>query len=518
MLRRLKYLIGFLLIVVVIGFLVLHLFWSKDYPDPVVEFTDADFKRIPPLGMALSAEGEFGYEADLEGQVPKSLHGVLYRNGPGLYDRGKMRKRCLIDGDGMIQMFRIENGRVFYQNRFVRTKKYLDEEKAGRFIYPTFTTQAPGGFLKNLGGVSLANQAGVTVVFRNDRLYAFDEYQNPYELNPQTLETVGLSYLGLEPGFTVVSAHNKIDPKNSEWVFFGIKPGRKSQLYLTILDADDRLKWHRKYVLSRYNYTHDFFMTPNYLVFSFHPAFTNLLYFLTGRNSVAGSLTWQPEKQNVILVFKRESSEDPKIMQTEAFWMWHTINAFEADGKIIADFIGYDKPDHFIGNDPRLFAVMQARSGDYLGKGRVKRMVIDPAAGLVENQKTIADGMYGFPHINRLYTGLNYRYAYAIKMVADTHLFDGITRIDIETGDEDMFSFGAGVYTSEPVFAPKDAQRTIGQSASDQGWLLVQIYDSHRRKSGLAVFDASRIDEGPLAIGWLQHRMPMGFHGTWQPG
>ena len=36
-------------------------------------------------------------------------------------------------------------GRARFRNRFVRTDKFLAEEKAGEFLRPTWTTRAPGG-------------------------------------------------------------------------------------------------------------------------------------------------------------------------------------------------------------------------------------------------------------------------------------------------------------------------------------------------------------------------------------
>ena len=99
----------------------------------------------------------------------------------------------------MIQAFAIRgaDGGVRFRNKFVRTKKFVDEQAAGRFLYATWCTQAPGGVLANLFGRSMANQAGVTVMVRSGRLYAFDETAQPYELDPETLETIGLSQLGL---------------------------------------------------------------------------------------------------------------------------------------------------------------------------------------------------------------------------------------------------------------------------------------------------------------------------------
>src|SRR6266571_1859988 len=164
----------------------------------------------PFAGLAMSLPEEHDYLAAVEGKIPRELRGTLYRNGPGLFDRGGLRKRALFDGDGMVQAFRIHDQGVRYQNRFVRTRKYQEESAAGRFIYPSWSTQAPGGFWANFWGAdNVLSQAGVTVTLFNGRLYTLDEGSLPYALDPLTLETTGVSTLGLPPGTAVYSAHSK---------------------------------------------------------------------------------------------------------------------------------------------------------------------------------------------------------------------------------------------------------------------------------------------------------------------
>src|SRR6266516_4022656 len=133
-------------------------------------FPDFGDQAHPDLGLATSLREEHAYRAEVEGKLPVELRGTLYRNGPGLFDRGGLRKRNLLDGDGMVQAFRFDDGGVHYRNRFVRTAKFWG---AGR----------------------IKSQAGVTVYLWRDRLYAFDEMGLPWELDPATLDTVGESTL-----------------------------------------------------------------------------------------------------------------------------------------------------------------------------------------------------------------------------------------------------------------------------------------------------------------------------------
>ena len=64
-------------------------------------FTDFGSPTRPYLGLATSLRAEHDYEARVEGAVPPELRGTLYRNGPGLFDRDGLRRRTVLDGDGM---------------------------------------------------------------------------------------------------------------------------------------------------------------------------------------------------------------------------------------------------------------------------------------------------------------------------------------------------------------------------------------------------------------------------------
>ena len=122
--------------------------------------------------------------------------GQLYRNGPGLFERGTLRKPHLLDGDGLRCWLSFVNGKVRYQNAFVCTDKVRPEEKADAFRFPTWSMRRPGGMLANLGGGPVRSQAGVTVYPFNDILYAFDEISPAYGLDPATLATLGEEELG----------------------------------------------------------------------------------------------------------------------------------------------------------------------------------------------------------------------------------------------------------------------------------------------------------------------------------
>ncbi len=471
----------------------------------------------PYLGLATSLRQEYDYPARVEGRLPPELRGILYRNGPGLFERGGQRKRTLLDGDGMVQAFRFQPEEVRYRNRFVRTRRFVEEEKAGNFLYPSWSTQAPGGWWANVWPTDkLLSQAGITVYLRNNRLYAFDESSYPYELDPVTLATIGESRLGMPADSTLFSAHSKIDRKSGEWLLFGIQYGPKPRLHLTQFSADGSLKRHRAIDMPRNIYFHDFFVSDRHVIFNLQPVEIGIWSFLFGTQSMAGSLSWRPERGSDILVLERDGNSPPLWLSTDACFMWHSFNAWERQGEIVADFIGYANPDHLIGNDPVVFAVMEGRRGNYRFPGELRRYRIDPGRRTIR-QEILDRGSYEWPRINDLHLCHPYRIGYVGKCRPGEFFWSIITRIDMESGVTANFDFGEGVYCSEPVFIPRPGHRYDPGDPREPGWLTTEVYDSHTRRSYLAVLVAERLEDGPLAKVHLNHHAPFSYHGFWQP-
>lgn len=478
-------------------------------------FQELHERDMPFLGLATSLKKEYDYEATIEGEVPEDLRGTLYRNGPGLFDRGGLRKRSMLDGDGMIQAFRFHNNGVHYQNRFVRTDKYIEEFAEDRFIYPTWSTQAPGGFFTNFWAADkLKGQAGITVVIRNGKLYAFDESSLPYELDPGTLDTAGVSYLGLPAGFTIYAAHSKIDSHTGEWLHFGLEFGPKLKLHITIFDKEGRLKKHRSVKMPRYVYMHDYFVSDKHLIFILHPAEISFWGFLLGQRSISDSLRWKPGKGNIVMVIDRDGDAEPVLLNTDACFMWHSVNAYEEKGEIIADFVGYQNPDHFIGEDPVIFAVMSGRKGQYNFPGQIRRYVIDPVKKTLGHE-ILDTGRYEWPFINQNYLCHKYRICYLAKCREGEFFWSAITRFDMKNGRSETFDFGEGLYCSEPVFARKPGFLYTQASDNEPGWLMTEVYNSHTKKSFLSVLQADRLIEGPVAKIHLEHHAPFSYHGFW---
>lgn len=471
--------------------------------------TDASATQTPWYAKLVQGlDQEHDYMADITGTLPVGLRGTLYRNGPGLFERNGYRKGHALDGDGMIRAFDFTDGGVRFRNRFVRTSKFVAEEAAGRYLHATWGTRAPGGMLSNIGGGDVISQAGVTPVVWDGRLLAFDETGLPWSLDLETLETGGEYQVGPQAKRPAYKAHTKFDAKTGEWILVGNAYGRTMDLFVVIYGADGQMRSSVRLDSPRMTYIHDFFATERYVIINLHAVEFSPFAMLAGMKTFTESLTWSPQQGNLVMIVDKNGG-DPVLIEAPASWMWHALNAYEADGDIVAEFVGYDTPDHFIGEDPTLTAIMSGRAGRQTSPGTLRRWHIDLSARKL-TEETLDPGHFEFPIVDPRVANHQHQVGYLATSGQNDDWWHGATaRIDMASGRKETFDFGHRFYAGEPVFAADP------NGGVDQGWLLVEVFDGNTERSSIAVLDAERPADGPVAIVRLQHHLPLSFHGTW---
>jgi carotenoid cleavage dioxygenase len=144
--------------------------------------------RIDPYlsGNFAPVRSEDDFDLEVTGQIPAGIRGAFYRNGPNprFEPRGDYH---WFSGDGMIHGFFVEDGKVSYRNRYVRTPKWEIENSAGKALFGGFDPRAADPSVAGKdGGVSNTN-----IVWHAGRLMALEEAHEPFELDPITLESRG---------------------------------------------------------------------------------------------------------------------------------------------------------------------------------------------------------------------------------------------------------------------------------------------------------------------------------------
>ncbi|MGI9614876.1 MAG: carotenoid oxygenase family protein [Acidimicrobiales bacterium] len=461
--------------------------------------------------LATSMLTEHDDQVRLEGDLPAGLRGTLYRNGPGRFDRAGLRKNHLLDGDGMIQALTIADDGVRYRNRFVRTRKYVDESAANRYLYDTWASIRPDSTAGD--PVNIQSQAGVAVIKRNDTLYALDDGPGIYELDPRSLATRGPASLDFPAGFpNLITAHTQFDAAARTWTLVS---GGGDRQHVVTFNHQGRCISQLDVPLPRPVWIHDFLMTQTHVVFVCHPLHLDPGPFLDGAASLWDSFRWQPESGNLIVVARRDGSEPAKVYEAPTAFMWHGLNAYNHGTLIVADIVGYDDPDHAFGLDPQLRAIMAGRAGEGGCPGTVRRLVLD-LHSTTATEEVVAESGHEFPYVHPERRSHRHRVGYfATTRPGEGILPAGVARIDMETGDRTAFGFGPTEFCIEPVFAPAPRSASVTGSDDEAGWLLTIVNDGANGRAYLAVFDAQHLDDGPVCRAHLDHTTPFSFHGTW---
>jgi all-trans-8'-apo-beta-carotenal 15,15'-oxygenase len=236
--------------------------------------------------------------------------------------------------------------------------------------------------------------------------------------------------------------------------------------------------------------------------------------FLSGSKSFTDSLKWNPALGSQWIVIEREGDAEPRRFETGPAWMWHALNAYERGGEVVAEFVGYENPDHFIGADPAAKAVMQGRAGSHAFPGQLRRVVLNLNTGAAREE--LLDGAgFEFPIVSPAVACHPHRYGYLVTETPGGWAWNGVARADMQTGTMDRFTFAATQYTGEAIFAPDPAGVADPAAGREPGWLLSEVYDADTQTSFLAVLDAEHVADGPVARVQLEHHVPLSFHGWW---
>ena len=445
---------------------------------------------------------------DIEGEIPPELAGTLFRNGAGLLDINKQRLHHPFDGDGMISRITFTNGRAHFRNRFVQTAGYLAEQKAGKILYRgVFGTQKPGGWLANIFDLKIKNIANTNVIYWGKKLLALWEAAEPYSLNPQTLETLGNEYFnGVLSKGEAFSAHPRIDP-NGTLVNFAIKPGLSTTITIFELNTNGEITSKQNHSVPGFCFIHDFVITENYCMFFQNPVDFNPIPFALGISSAAQCIKFQKNQPTRIIIIPRKTqTENVKVLETQAGFIFHHVNAFEVGNEIIIDSICYEsltevepnsdyrKTDFDTNSPPQLW-----RFNLNLSENKVQNQLIDPRPT-------------EFPTIHPNYVGKSYRYLYSAAAHQSTvnAPLQAIFKVDLESGRKQLWSAAPRGFIGEPIFIPRPNSQT-----EDDGWLIALVYDAEHHRSDVVILDAENLEkEKPVAKLHLKHHIPYGLHGS----
>jgi len=434
----------------------------------------------------------------LEGRLPDWLQGALVRTGPAKWEVGEQTMNHWFDGFAMLHRFGISDGEVSYANRFLQTKAYRTSREKGEITYSEFATDPCRSLFARVMSMfspKLTDNANVNLGKLGERYISMTETPIPVEFDGDTLETVGVAYE--VPGM-LTTAHPHLDRASGGMLNYAAKIGARNRYRFFHLPPDEQKpRVIAEVPVKEPAYMHSFGLTEGWLVLGEFPLVVNPISIpLSGRPYIE-NYRWKPELGTRITLIDRGTGEATGPFETDPFFCFHHVNAYEQNGAVVVDACIYENAE--IVEDLYL---ERLRHGKPTDRAELRRFRIQPSSGTVTHEQ-LAEGLE-LPRINYgRHNERPYRYVWGVDAESGWH--DRIVKVDVQERATIAWQ-EEGCSPGEPVFvvAPDAAEE-------DDGVLLSVVFDSRSGRSSMLVLDAADLSE--LARAEAPHHVPYGFHG-----
>uniref|UniRef100_A0A803KYM8 Carotenoid cleavage dioxygenase 7 n=1 Tax=Chenopodium quinoa TaxID=63459 RepID=A0A803KYM8_CHEQI len=483
----------------------------------------------------------------IEGALPKDFPlGTYYLTGPGLFIDDYGSNIHPLDGHGYLRAFEINGpkGEVRFSAKYVKTKAQMEEcdPISGSW---RFTHRGPFSVLKGSKMIAntkvMKNVANTSILKWGGRLFCLWEGGTPYEIEPQTLDTIG-SFNFFNDDNNIIEG--SVDRPHAWDVVARIL---KPILHGIFKMPSKRLLSHYKVDAQRKRLIVMACNAEDMVLPRSHYTFYGTMAAISGKAPMISALSVNHKKPtSSIYILPRFSSNTTncnsdeywrKPIEAPQLWLLHVANAFENvddDGNLriqihatacaykwfnFQKMFGYnwqnDKLDPSMmnckeGKEQRLPQLIEVTIK--LDKNRKHR---ECSITRLNNRAKSSD----FPMINPEYCGYKHRFVYTAASCGShqtlSHFpFETILKLDKLTKKVCTWAPGIRRFVGEPMFVNKGS---FGDE--DNGYLLVVEYVVSRRMCNLVILDSKRIGEARAVIAKFEVpkslTFPLGFHGAW---
>ncbi|KPM38685.1 Lignostilbene-alpha,beta-dioxygenase isozyme I [Neonectria ditissima] len=452
---------------------------------------------------------------EIEGDLPDELDGTFYRVMPHPQFAPFVENDPWFNGDGSISAFSFSKGHVHFQQKYVRTEKFVKERDAQRAL---------GGKYRNkytdAVEFKVRTTANTKVFYFNNVLLAIKEDAPPFAMDPKTLETIGLcDFDGQLPSLTFTT-HPKLDPVSKELVCFGYEArgdGTPDVCYYNI-DSGGKFTQIVWLVSPVVGMIHDFAV-----LFPMIPQICDIDRLKQGGEH----WQWDPEVPFYLRVLPRREAkgDDVKWFKAPNAFPGHSTNAYETpQGKVVFDLPLTDKNVFFWwpdsdGNAPDPHDI----------QAKYVRFTLDPKSSDLHlpSPQIILERDMEFPRIDDRVSMKCHRHSFfdmmdpklgtdfaaIMPVLGGGHpLYNSLGHLDHDTGELEVYFPGKTHMAQEPVFVPRSDDAPEGD-----GFLIALVSNYSTMSSELHILDTRNFSVA-RAIVKLNIRLRAGLHGNWVDG
>lgn len=444
----------------------------------------------------------------IQGRIPDWLQGVLIRNGPGTFQVGEEQYRHWFDGLAMLHRFSFQDGQVSYANKFLECQAYSQAMEQGRIAYSEFATdpcQTLFGRLKTIFQPRITDSAKVSVSKIAGQYLALAETPIQVAFDPQTLSSAGVYRYEENLVGQMTTVHPQFDPARGEVYNLVTRYHQVSHYNIYQIGKTWKPQRLASVPVNQPAYLHSFGMTQNYFIVAEFPLVVNPLALLLWLKPYIENFRWKPGRGANFIVIDRRDGKVVGRYESEAFFAFHHVNAFEQGDEIILDINAYEDAEII-----KAYYLDRLKDpNSELPFGRLRRYRI-PLKGKRAEYETISDTCIELANFDSARYSLNpeYRFVYASSLNPEhpQGFYNQIVKIDIDTRAEQTW-YQPGCYPGEPIFIGRP-----DRIEEDDGLILSVVLDSLKGNSFLLVLDAHTFDE--IARAEIPHPVLFGYHGA----
>lgn len=443
----------------------------------------------------------------VSGKIPEWLEGNYIRNGPGMFHINGKRVNHWFDAMGALHSFNICNGKVDYISKYIPCESYRSATEEGKLSFSEFATDPCKSIFKKAQSYvfpSLPNMTDnpkIHVAKIGTRFMALGETPMQVEFDPQTLERIGVDEINPGAMAYKTTAHPHFENQHAYNLI--VKFGMQS--HYRIYDMAHKGKALSSIPVAKPAYLHGFGMSKNYFIIAAGPLVVVPIHLLFWKKPYIENHKWLPQEGAKIWVIEKSSGKLKSVFETEAFFSFHHINAWEEGDELVMDINAYD--DASIVSKYYLNELQKIDLK--LPEGTLRRYRLNLKSRRITENNIVSDACIELPRIDyeRYNTNGTYGFTYGVGLHPQhkTGFYNSIVKINARNGDAHYW-YQDGCYPGEPCFISSPGSKT-----DEEGVLLSIVLDSKAENSFLLILDATSLQE--IARASVPEPIVYGFHG-----
>jgi carotenoid cleavage dioxygenase-like enzyme len=455
-------------------------------------------------------------DCEVEGSIPNALDGTFYRVGGDWMYPPKFHDDSPFAADGYASMFRFRHGSVNFRGRYIRTPRYLANAEAKRQLFGYYRN--PFTDDPSVQGVS-GTVANTNIVHHAGRLLALKEDAQPYELDPDTLETRGAFDFGGGYAAPTFTAHPKVDAVTGEMVTYGYEAEglASNAIWIYTIDRDGKVTSERRIRAPYLSMVHDIAISEKHILIPIVPMTTSMERLQAGKVHWG----WDATLPSYIGVLPRNGdAADVRWFKGPTQAMVHTFAAMDRGDRLVM---------HAPVSDGNPFPFFPAVDGSPFDGAKARTVVrsytfdLNSADDSWVEEPMFIEAPGALSRIDDRYMGQDYRYG-LMGFADGAQPFDdgsgtmrgrvtnSIGRYDFATGRLESFFAGSSHALQEVCFVPRSPA-----APEADGWVMAVASDFKEMRSELVIADTASLADGPVARVKLPFRLSSQIHGNWVP-